>query len=435
MFYYNTKYHFKLKPGSPEEGCGAILLASGVAAEELVRRQFKRYPHLQHRMFDPQLYLAGLDPQTAEGPVRKLSTYRWFGARDIPAYDSEKHGTMRDFRESYGDQLLGAWTRQLPTDLAEVGEVAGMIVDLQLELGCEAIILPSPMTDTPRRGYQAEVRWLDAGLEACRVRRVSLPIYATIAIADFILRDTNPDRDTFLQSIAGHIASRERLTGAYIVFEQSDLQRVDATSSDTLLALLTLIDDLTRGAGRQVIVNYMGTFGALATAAGASLWGTGYYPSQRKLKRADFDDKEAYAYPRYYSLRLLGDIGLKDDLLRICELGFGKRLLPRTASASDLHAALQRGAAPDTLPLWEYKPGNHALAMPHYYECMYTLGRHLDSLTQPERINFVQKLLETAATLADELKELRPKLSQRTEITHQGAWLSAFRTWRNQTDR
>lgn len=431
MFYYNTRYHFKLKAGSPEDGCGGILLASGVAAEELVRRQFKRYPHLQHRLFDPQLYLSDLDPHRAEGPVRKLSTYRWFGAAGVPEYDSSKHGPMRHYREQYGDKLLASWTRTLPTDPAEIAEAALMIVDLQLKLGCEGIILPSPMTDNPRRGYQVEVRWLDAGLEACRQRRVSIPIYATIAVADFILRNVNPDRDLFLQTIAGHVASRERLAGAYVVFEQADLQRVDGTSADTLVALLMLVDDLSRGAGRQVIVNYMGTFGAIAGAAGATRWGSGYYPSQRKLKLSDFDDKDAYAYPRYYSLKLLGDIGLKGDLLRVCKAGYGSRLLPQTKSAKGLHQALSRGEEPDVLPLWEYKPGNHGLAMPHYYECMYSFAAHLDSLDAIERLDFVEKWLTRAAELADELKSLRPKLSARTEISHQRAWVNAFTTWRS----
>ena len=430
MFYYNLRYHFKTKPGSPESGCGSIVLASAVAAEEMSRRQFKNYPHLQHRIFDPQLYLAGLDPRTAEGTVRKLSSYKWFGGQSVPEYDSSKHGSMKTYRATYGEQLLEGWSRSLPKDLSSIGQAARAAVEFQLNLGCEAILLPSPMTDTHRSGYQEEVQWLDAGLEASRELRVSLPVYATVALTSNVLRGTSPLREGLLNAVSGHVASRERLAGAYIVIEQGDEQKVDCTSGDTLASLLLLIDDLVRGAGRQVIVNYMGTFGAIATAAGASIWATGYYPSQRRLRFADFDDKEAFAYPRYFSVRLLGDVGIRDDLLTLCKRNLSSRILTDTTSARSLHAALRRGEAPDSLPLWEYKQGNHSLAMPHYYECMYTFGRHLHSMERTERVEFVDKWLASAAALAAELRAVKPKLSGRTELSHQETWLTEFRKWR-----
>ena len=401
-------------------------------SEELERRQFKHFPHLQHRLFDPQIYLAELDAHTAEEKVKKLASYPWFGADVVPKYESDKHGSMRAHRERYAAERLEHWTREAPSDSGDVAAAARAAIEYQLGLGCEAIILASPLTTGRTRPiYQTEVRWMDAGIAACENLGVRLPIFATVAVSDAALRGIG--RSSLLDAIAGHIVARDELAGAYVLVEQGNQQHVDCRTPDIILSLLELTHDLVHRARRRVIVNYMGTLGALASAAGAEIWGTGYYPSQRKLRLLDLDNREeARAYPRYFSLRLLGDVGVKHDLLRLCQAGFGSRVFTETESAKPLHAALKRGESPDTIPLWAFKAGNHALAMPHYYESVYQLGTHLHSLPVADRPPFVQRLLEQAASLASELRTLKPKLDARTELSHQDAWLNTFKAWRKQ---
>src|SRR5713226_4315661 len=88
MFYHNTKYRFALPPGSPETIAGAIVLACAMPEGQLLRRDMRKQPFLQHRMFDPQLYLATLDANTASKSVCNLATWPWFGERGVPQYDS-----------------------------------------------------------------------------------------------------------------------------------------------------------------------------------------------------------------------------------------------------------------------------------------------------------------------------------------------------------
>ena len=47
------------------------------------------------------------------------------------------------------------------------------------------------MTRVPG-SYVTETQWMDAGIEACRELRVSVPVYATVAIADTALRQQVP---------------------------------------------------------------------------------------------------------------------------------------------------------------------------------------------------------------------------------------------------
>jgi hypothetical protein len=431
MFYYNVKFHFKLKPGSPP-GSGGIILATAMPSLQLVRRDLFKYPHLQHRLFDPQLYLSKIDPAKAAASVRKLATYPWFGKSDIPPYDSEAHGTQRQYKEQYGDSLAQSWRRSPPTDPAGIADAARAAVELQLSLGCEGIILPGPMTDNPRRGYQDEAQWIDVGLEVCRDLRVSLPIYATIAITDSVLRGAEALRDALLDQASGHVASRENLAGAYIVIEQASEEGVCCASTDTLLSLMILVDDIVRGAGKQAIVNYAGGFGAVTTAAGASIWATGYYPSQRRLRLVDLDDRDfSAAYPRYFSAHLAGDIGIKGDLLRVSQRGLRDRAFLRTKAARRLHEALGRGEPAESLVEWNYIQGNHDAAMPHYYESVYRLGKHLHSLGREERVDWMHDFLRNALGLARDMAGIKPKLSSKTDLSHQQTWLSVYETWRS----
>lgn len=430
MFYYNVKFHFSLKRGSPP-GPGGIILACAMPSHQLVRREFTKYPHLQHRFFDPQLYLANLDPARATDSVRKLATYPWFGQGETPPYDSDKHGTQQQYKKTYGDTLVQSWRRTTPSGPAEIADAVRAAVELQLSLGCEAIILPAPMTDSPRRGFQDEAQWMDTGLDVCKEMRVSLPIYATVAITDSVLRGGVPLRDALLDQASGHVASREPLAGAYIVIEQASEDGVCCASTDTLLSLMILVDDIVRGAGKRAIVNYAGTFGAVTTAAGASIWGTGYYPSQRRLRLVDLDDRDfPGAYPRYYSPQLLGDIGVKTDLLRVAQSGLASRAFFRTKASRQLHDAIEQGQSLDTVFEWAYTPGNHTAAMPHYYECQHRLGNYLHSLPQDHRIDALHGFLRKAVQLAEDLTSSKPKPSGKTDLSHQKTWLSVYETWR-----
>jgi hypothetical protein len=298
-------------------------------------------------------------------------------------------------------------------------------------LGCEGIILPSPMTTVTSHQYEVETKWLDIGAAVCRELRVSVPVYASVALADNVLRGVNPFKNPLLNIITSQIASRDEIAGAYFVVEQTAETGYSCTSRDVLAGMLVMADDLTRGAGRRVIANYIGTFGAVMSAAGTSIWASGYYRSQRRLRLSDYEENIGSARPRYFSFGFAGDVGLEKNLADAYSRGLGRRLLdPLTELSKPLDRALAAGTYPATVPQWAYTPNNLTAATAHYLTVNDGIARTLDVLDGERRIEQVHRWLKRATLLASDLAALGMKPPQ-TDSTHQAAWLGAYEDWLN----
>jgi hypothetical protein len=431
MFYFNVRWAFKLPDDCAVPIPGGVIAASAVPQHGLIRRKFAKFPHLQHRLFDPQLYLAGLSADRSPGAIVKLSSYGWFPTPGVPLYDSSVHGKQSDWTAAFQREILGSWKGHAVRGANEIMAASRTAVQLQLELECDKIILPSPLTNTLTTNYTEELAWLDAGLEVCLELRVHKPIYATIAISDVALRGLDPQANNLLSLITDQVSARN-VSGAYIVIEQASEDGYACGDENTLLSLLLLVDDLTRGANLQAIVNYVGGFGAVATAAGAEIWSSGYYLGQRKLRLSEFEVEEddvRLAYPRYHSLALAGDIGVRDNLEQLVRDGFGRKVLSKTGASEPLHEALTQGVAVDQVPAWAYRPSNITAAAAHYNDTVAKLGSLLDRLTRSERVELVHKWLTRSVEIANELRTAGFRSSRTTELSHQQAWLRAYERW------
>jgi len=432
MLYLNVRYKFAA-PDHAGPVAGGIIAASAMPMGQLMRRDFRKHPYLQHRLLDPQLYLASLDPNVARGSVVNLATFPWFARHEVPAYDSEKHGTLAQWKTDNADALVASWPRKPFSGQAAIEAAVRAAVQCQLELGCNAVILPTPMTTVATQHFTTETEWIDVGLAVCKELRVTLPIFATVALSDTVLRGVPPHEHPLLHTITNQIASREQLAGAYLVLEQTGDDQYVCTVRDSLLSLLVVTDDLVRGASRQVIVNYVGTFGAVLAAAGASIWSSGYYLSQRRMKLADFDEKMGLAKPRYFSLGLAGDVGIERDLQWFFQKGFGEKLFTKTEAGEVVQAALAAGTYPQSVPEWEFRPNNIQAAASHYTEAVSRFGAALRSLEPVKRVELVHRWLAGAVRLGEALKTAGPK-SYATEIVHQPVWLDVFEEWRRRAD-
>lgn len=438
MFYHNTRYAFKLADQSPDTIAGGIVAASALTRPQLMqraRKTVKQHPYLQHRLFDPQLYLADIDAQVASGAVVNLGTYPWFRCAPAEFKSSQQEGGVAQWKAEQSAQLIAAWPRAAATEAVEIADCVRASIELQQTFGCEAIILPSPMTRVPG-SYAAESAWIDAGLEACRSLRVAVPVYATIAIADTALRQQRPGHSQFLQTVSAQVAARPGLAGAYIVLAQETEDGYCCKVPDTLLSLLLLTDDLVRGAGREVIVNYMGTFGAVARAAGAKIWATGYYRSQRRLRSSDMDDTTGRQFPRYYSTPLLGDIGVEDELdLVAAQATAGDRALVDTPPSEQLNKVLRAGGHVADVAEWQYRQGNFWAAAAHYNTLMHQLGTKLESVAPDRRVDVIHKVLTHAERVAEHVKDAITANGRRspgpTETSHQAIWQRVFEQWRS----
>ncbi|MBS1983432.1 MAG: hypothetical protein JST16_04600 [Bdellovibrionales bacterium] len=436
MFYHNTKYKFELWQGSPSNLAGGIIAASAMFIGQLRRRKFRKWPYLQHRLFDPQLYLAALDERQASTTVPTLATFPWFGGAPVDDYDSKQHKSQKGYKEATFPKLLANWRRTTVSDDKELRAAARSAVEFQLELDCRGIILPAPIVDRLSDGYESATVWIDAGLDACRSLGVTLPVYATVAVADTILQGIPAAANPVIASITSHIAARKGLAGAYLVLESRDGDCYSIESQDTARALLRIVDDLVRGARRRVVVNYSGTFGAVCMAAGAEIWSTGYYLSQRRLKLSDMYKKDGGAqFPRYFSLQLLGDIGVEQDLQTVAKAGLLDEVRTPSSPAKPLLEALASGLGPDQVPAWAYRLSNVAAAGAHYNNCMHYLGKHLEGQDSAGRVNWMEHWLAKAAAVAKRLSQSGISHSRSTDIDHQETWLTVFREWRAEAGR
>lgn len=428
MYYYNTQYRFSLPEDGPQDVAGGIIAASAMPYHQLKRRKLRKVKFLRHRLFDPQLYLAGLHRGKK---VISLSTYPWFACpEDVPEFSTSEHKTLAAWKKEYEDAITKAWSANNSV-APDIGKAAEEAIQFQLDIGCQRIILPSPLTTANNDTYHDEATWLEAGLETCKRRRISMPVYATVAISDPLLRGADPESNGIIHTIADQVTSRS-ISGIYLVVEQASEGGYTCTHPRTLGAILTLIDDVVRGAGKRVIINFAGAFGAIAMAAGAEIWSAGYYRSQRRLRLADLEETEGRAKPRYFSPYLLGDVGVETDLLAITKRGLAPRVFYNTASSVPLHAALAVGKPTSSVSQWEYRNGNIQAARAHYIQCIKDMDDLLMSVTQRRRVALVQSWLERAAHIADDLKRAGISHSAVTELDHQQTWLEVFQSWRAQ---
>lgn len=428
MYYYCNKLNaFKLPELAETTPSGGIIAAAAVPFPMLARRKLMPYPHLRHRLFDPQLYLATLDPRTANSTVYKLATYSWFGARPVP-YDSAQHGNLNDYKAQFLADLQRRWPGRAPSDDQAILDCVHDALLMQIGIGCEGLIIPSPLTNA-RTNYQLETKYMDAAIALAPDLPATLPMYATVAISDGILRGTDPATNSLLQTITDNIAARNELAGAYIVLEQTAETGYVCINEETLFALLIICDDIARGAGKQVIVNYVGPFGAVMLAAGATIWSSGYYRSQRRMKLADQEEDVGRSYPRYYSSPAAGDLGVGEDLELLNRAGQLHSVFSRSQASLPLLHAIQTGTYPQAAPQWEYRPGNIWAAAAHYNDICCKIDAYFDSRNPADKINDADRWLGQAVAHAQQAGRAGVS-GTHSDLRHQQIWLSALRRWR-----
>lgn len=425
MYYFNARLRFKI-PQVTTPIPGSIIAASAISPVDLQRREFAKLAHLMRRFLDPQLYMVSVDPAIDRKTALRLAAYPWFHGQDIPEYNSDEYNTRKAWKKEHEPLLISKWTRELTTDSSAIRKAARAAVEFQLKLGCDGILLAGPLTTIVDQSLQPELAWIEAGLEACTKLKVKSPIFATIAISESVLQ-VPALKNPLIHSFSNQIATRPELAGAYIVLEQYDQGSYFWTSKDALMSLLVLIDDLHRGAKKKVIVNYVGTFGFVASAAGAEVWSSGYFLMQRRFS---LRGKMGIAHPRYHSLALAGDIGLKEDLARIQQSGLADKFMTPSNADAVLRAAMKRNKTSSDVPEWSYTPNNCTAAQQHYLEMASSTGAKLEKMTEADRRQWVGKWLENAVNLARMLKE-KMLVGMATDTSHQQVWLDVFKEWFN----
>src|SRR5438552_1924994 len=107
MFLLNVGYRWNLASDLSEVQA-TIYLAAGSIGERLRRQSL---PEKQCLLFDPQLYLAGLEAETCQKTCARLASYPWFAVAGIPPFDSSQT-TLRAWENAIRQTIGGTWPQQ-----------------------------------------------------------------------------------------------------------------------------------------------------------------------------------------------------------------------------------------------------------------------------------------------------------------------------------
>lgn len=434
-FYVNLNNRFSL--GEEITPDGSIILCGAMPMHLLQRRNINGgYPHMRRRLFDPQLYMASLDVAESREYCTKLATYPWFGVANLQEYDSGMQ-TQASWRREASRTIDALWRGVPPNDPQVITNSVQACIDFQLNLGCQAIILPSPLTHDPGTSYAQELLWLDTGLDYIRnanqVSRdapISIPVYATIALTDTCVRNSEPASNTLLDLILDVVSARE-VDGVYIVVEQgseTDTER-QCGNTNVLLSMLHLTYVFSQVAALRVAVNFIGAFGLVCRAAGAELWGSGWYKSLYRFRLAD-KIAGGRAYPWYWSYPTALDISLDREFDLVVTRGALPHIQDMTSASAGLLRAASEGVSSSRVPGWAYRLGNVTAAQQHYLMSAIKSEQLLVACnTDDDRRNLVEDWLNTAVESAGSIASILSS-SPKTKIQHVQAWRNAFRLFR-----
>lgn len=398
---------------------GTVYMPSGVPSHTLRRRKLHKVT--QRWLFDPQVYLSSLQPLQCANACANLVSYPWF-ANDAPAnYDSgqQKQG---EWKAAAKKSIAKTWTP--PTENAAIRSKAiGSAIALQHDIGCEAIILPSPLTANPSGDYSTELDWLDQGMADAAQLAPFYPAFATIAISDTCLAGIAPAKNELLKTIVDAVTARE-VEGVYLVLEQSNGTGYSCANGNTVGSVLQLVTSLKGGGVERLIVSFCGVLGLAAACLGADTWVSGWRRSERRLRLADMIDTTAIANSAYYSHQLAAEINVKNDLVRIYEAGLLDALVDHTSIAAPLIASIK--STKKIPPNWDGQ--NTKSARRHFLASVIRETKAIANASSSQRLAYGKGWLTKAATFADELREAFPDRHERTELNHQRSWLDAFET-------
>src|SRR5262249_35436254 len=122
-YYYISKFQERV-PGT-EGAAGRIIMPSGLQAITLERRYLRdaregqasifdslddahAWQHEPGLLLDPQLYLAGISPETCGDTCSNLVGYPWFKRRIPEEYDSDRF-SQNEYRQQVRSKITDLW--------------------------------------------------------------------------------------------------------------------------------------------------------------------------------------------------------------------------------------------------------------------------------------------------------------------------------------
>jgi hypothetical protein len=398
--------------------------------------RMRRWPRgdFAWQMFDPQLYLCGLDPRISAKACARLASYPWFSVAGVPDFNSGET-TQTKWQQVMQAHVKTNWRSRAPAD-AQISIAARSAMEFQADLGCTHVLTLSPLIDEREDEAATAGQWLDASLEAANELEFGQPVVATVALSENVLNEGAFLEGGFLDTIADQVTSRTGLSGVYIVVAQSQSRHPLSAPSSVTRAYAHLTRAFTRQGYDFVFVNFADVFGLACVALGASGFATGPSQSLRRLSLAAFlDDGGGVAMPHLYSHPAVAEFLPERELAIISELNLIRRVLDQTIYSSDLFRALARGRPVTDVTGWAETKNNIATSANHFIARMIAEGEEYERLDPNERFQRADGWLDNASTIQD---SLRTRLAGRLRTEPMYApvvdWLENLREGRTEAD-
>lgn len=398
-------------------------------SNHIVRMRRRPLGDCAWQLFDPQLYLAGLDCDQAGKVCSRLATYPWFGiAGAIPDFDSDVD-KQREWEHDVQDVIAQHWTRSAPTGNA-VRAATRSAIDFQADVGCTHILLPTPLIAEREDEADTQAEWIDAGITASEQADVGQPIIATVAVAEAVLNDAAFNAGGFLDTIVDQVSSRDGLGGVYIVIAQTEANHPLGAPAAVTRAYAHLTKAFVGCGYEFVFVNFADAFGVACAGLGASGFATGPTQNLRRLSLAGFRDTGGAPYPRFYSHRVIGEFLPDAELKELASRQLLRRVTDLTSYSRDLFQSLNRSGRANNVVAWAESRNNvHKAAHPHFITRMISEGSAYSERTPAHRAARAEKWLDDAMVDQDFLTRRLADAGISPTFADASEWLDHYRQY------
>lgn len=410
MFALNEGYNWFSTNAANLEG--VIYLAQGNDRERM-----RRSPQasVTKKLFDPQLYLAGLTGDESAKSCARLASYPWFGIDGVPEFDSGEN-VRRKWQQQVQDFVKENWSGCAP-DEDKRAECATSAVAFQADLGCTHILTPSPLIAEREDEAESCALWIDAALDAADELETGQPVIATVAVSEAVLNDASFKEGGFLDTVVDQVTSRNGLGGVYIVVAQTQKRHPLAAPKVVTGAYAHLTRAFADFGYEFVFVNFADVFGVACLGLGATGFATGRSQGSRRLCLASMlDEGGGLPLPHLYSHRAVAEFLPEREMQVIAGRNLLEHVRDVTPHSEDLFQALDVGNQASTVPAWAENKSNVTAATKHLIARMTRVGRAYAKWSVDARLEKVSSWLATATAnqtaivkgLANQLERTTP---------------------------
>ena len=399
MFALNEGYRWR-SASFADNLHGVVYLAAFNDAERMRRRPLGEFAW---QIFDPQLYLAGLDGDESAKVCARLASHRWFCVDDVPQFDSGE-STQTAWQQAVQDHVRNNWTGDPPPD-DRINECVRAAIEFQADLRCTHILAPTPLVNEREDEAEAVGNWLDAALQAAESLDFGQPLIATVAVSEAVLNDRSFNAGGFLDTIADQVTSRDGLGGVYIVIAQTQKRHPLSAPENVTRAYAHLTRAFVDAGSDFVFVNFADVFGVACAGLGASGFATGPTQSLRRLcLDALVDDQFGVPFPHLYSHPVIAEFLPEGELARIAERNLLQLVTDRTVHSRDLFEALRQGRDVSQVAAWAESRNNVTAASKHFIARMIREASDYADLSSDERLARSREWLQNAVLNQDALQ-------------------------------